>query len=463
MDILAALQKIEELKDVPEEQLNWLISKSDCFSVDEGKTLFAPGDPINRLHIILKGNFSLRLKRNNQFVNVGKFEQNTITGMLPYSRAQSAQAYAEALSDCMVLSLDEKHFKEMIRDQHELTTVFVHAMSTRIRQFTKREQQDDKMMALGKLSAGLAHELNNPSSAVVRSSQELAKQLKITPEKFKNVIKINMPDEVIDTISELLFSKINGGIKELSLLEKSGLEDELMDWLDEHSIEDSDEIAANFVDFGISDKDLETLSGEIPEAHLNSIFSWLNQVLTTEKLVNEIEDASQRINDLVSSVKSYTHMDQAPEKTPTDIHIGLNNTLTMLNHKLKHIKVIKNYGDNLPLASVLASPLNQVWTNLIDNAIDAMEDQEKKELTITTKKEGNFLNVEVADTGTGIPKDIQDKIFDPFFTTKAIGKGTGLGLEFVQQIIKVQHHGSVYLQSEPGNTIFTICLPIEEV
>ena len=175
MDTLAALQNIEELKEVPEEQLNWLISKSESYTVEEGKNLFAPGDPINRLHIILKGDFTLRLKRNNQFVSIGKFEQSSITGMLPYSRAQSAQAYAEALSDSQVLSLDEKYFKEMIRDQHELTTVFVHAMSTRIRQFTKREQQDDKMMALGKLSAGLAHELNNPSSAVVRSSCKTSK------------------------------------------------------------------------------------------------------------------------------------------------------------------------------------------------------------------------------------------------------------------------------------------------
>ncbi|WP_339880647.1 ATP-binding protein [uncultured Algoriphagus sp.] len=462
MNILAALQEIEELKDVPEEQLNWLISKSECYSVDEGKTLFAPGDPINRLHIILKGGFTLRLKRNNQFVSVGKFEQNTITGMLPYSRAHSALAYAEALSDCQVLSLDEKYFKEMIRDQHELTTVFVHAMSTRIRQFTQREQQDDKMMALGKLSAGLAHELNNPSSAVVRSSQELAKLLKVNPEKFKNIIKIKMSDEVINKMSDVLFSKINSGIKELSLMEKSSMEDELMDWLDDHSIEDSDEIAANFVDYGLTEEDLDSMAAEIPEENLNSILSWLNQVLTTEKLVHEIQDASQRINDLVSSVKSYTHMDQAPEKTSTDIHVGLNNTLTMLNHKLKNVKVIKNYEEDLPLACVLASPLNQVWTNLIDNAIDAMEDQEVKELTITTKREGKFINVKLTDTGMGIPQDIQDKIFDPFFTTKPVGKGTGLGLEFVQQIIKVQHHGSVYLESEPGNTTFTICIPIED-
>lgn len=462
MDTLAALKQIDELKDVPEEQLNWLINNSEFHEIKQGETMFSPGDPINRLFIILDGDFTLRLKRNNQFVNVGRLQKYTITGMLPYSRAQSARAYAEALSDSAVISLDEALFKEMIRDHHELTTVFVHAMSTRIRQFTKQEQQDDKMMALGKLSAGLAHELNNPSAAVVRSSKELSKLLKISPEKFKNVIKIKISDEEIDRITTTLFQKIDGNIKEMNLIEKSSLEDELIDWLDDHAIEDADELAANFVDFGITEDDLESFSEAIPDSQQNAIFSWLNQVFKTEKLVSEIEDASQRINDLVSSIKSYTHMDQAPEKTPTDIHVGLNNTLTMLNHKLKDVKVVKNYAEDLPKATILASPLNQVWTNLIDNAIDAMEDQAQKQLTISTKKEGEFLNIKIEDSGTGIPKEIQDKIFDPFFTTKGIGKGTGLGLEFVQQIIKVQHKGAVYLESEPGKTIFTICLPITE-
>lgn len=461
METLAALFEIEELKEVPQDQLNWLISKSECFDVKDGERLFSPGDPINKLFIILKGAFNLKLNRNNQYVDIGRFSEHAITGMLPYSRAQSAQAYAVALTDSRVLSLEEIHFPEMIKEQHELTTVFVHAMSTRIRQFTKREQQDDKMMALGKLSAGLAHELNNPSSAVVRSSQELAKHLKVTPNKFKDVIKIKMTDEAIDHITELLFSKIQAGLKDLSLIEKSAIEEELMDWFDDHKINDSDELAANFVEYGLKTDDFEAMAKDIPAAHRNPVFSWLNQVVTTEKLVNEIADASQRIKDLVSSVKSYTHMDQAPEKAPTDIHIGLNNTLTMLNHKLKSVEVIKQYGQDLPQPAIHASPINQVWTNLIDNAIDAMEDQVQKQLTITTVKEGDFIKVMLEDTGTGIPEDIQGKIFDPFFTTKAVGKGTGLGLEFVQQIVKTQHNGALYLESKPGRTLFTICLPIK--
>ena len=462
METLAALKAIEGLKDVPEDQLNWFISKSKRFEVKTGERLFSPGEPINRLLIVLEGGFRLKIPRNNQFVQLGKFEKNEMGGLLPYSRAQNAIAYAEAISDSDVLSFDDIYFKELIRDHHELTTVFVHAMSTRIRQFTKRAQQDDKMMSLGKLSAGLAHELNNPSAAVVRSSQELAKHLKTTPDSFKNIIKINMSDEEVDRVNAMLFQKMADGVQSLSLMEKSNLEDELMDWLDDHDVEDSDELAANFVDYGITEEDLEAIAEGMPEENLEPAFGWINQMLTTEKLVNEIEDASQRINDLVSSIKSYTHMDQAPEKAPTDIHIGINNTLIMLNHKLKHIEVIKDYDTELPPCDILPSPINQVWTNLIDNAIDAMEDREEKRLTITTKRDGDFANVLIADTGGGIPQDIQEKIFDPFFTTKAVGKGTGLGLEFVQQIIKAQHNGAIYLDSEPGKTVFTICFPIRE-
>ena len=448
------------MESVPEAQLQWLIQKSSHQKINSGELIFKPGDPIDKLIIILKGDFNLKVQRDNHFKIVGKFSAASITGLLPYSRATTARGYAEALHDAEVLILEKQWFTEMINQCHDLTTVFVQAMSSRIRQFTKREQQDDKIMALGKLSAGLAHELNNPSAAVVRSSQELLKHLKLSPNRFKEAIKIDLSDAQIDRINESIFSKIQAGSKTLTLMEKSELEDDLMDWFEDHNINGGDEIAETFVEYGIEVEDLEYIVENASPEYLAPIFGWINQLLTTEKLVSEIEDASKRINDLVKSIKSYTHMDQAPEKASTDIHIGLDNTLKIFNHKLRGIDVVKNYQEDLPQPEILAGPINQVWTNLIDNAIDAMENQEVKKLTITTKKEGDFVNVIIQDTGSGIPQEMIDQIFDPFFTTKPIGKGTGLGLEFVQQIVKVQHNGAVYVDSKPGDTKFTICFPI---
>ncbi|MFT6854877.1 MAG: signal transduction histidine kinase [Cyclobacteriaceae bacterium] len=463
MNTISKLKEIKELAEVPETQLQWIIDRSACISFEKGDHLFSPGVAIDKLFIILEGEFILKAKRNNQFQVLGKFPQNTITGLLPYSRASKATGYAEATKPAQVLVLNGTEFKVMIQECHELTTALVHIMSSRIRQFTKREQQDDKMMSLGKLSAGLAHELNNPSSAVVRSAQELSRNLKYLPENFKNVIKIRMSDKEVDDVNEILFDKVKKGLKSWSLIEKSGREDELMDWLDDEEVADSDEIATNFTDFDIEVDDLDLIKEKTGTDYLASVIGWLNQVITTEKLVGEIEDASQRINDLVQSIKSYTHMDQSPEKHAVDIHIGLDNTITMLNHKIKSgkIEIIKHYDRLLPPIPLLQGLINQVWTNLIDNAIDAMNDTENKQLTIETLKDGNFVNIAITDSGMGIPEDIQGKIFDPFFTTKSIGQGTGLGLEFVQEIVRLQHNGAVYLKSVPGNTTFTICLPLE--
>lgn len=462
-EILQLLSQIPDFEEVPESQLQWVMDKSECLTLEKGEHLFAPGEPIDKLLIILDGSFVLKLPRNNQLQTVGTFEAPVISGMLPYSRADKARAYGTALKHSCVVSLNESYFIEMIRECHELTTALVHNMSTRIRQFTKREQQDDKLMSLGKLSAGLAHELNNPSAAVVRSSKELAKHLKYVPDKFKAVIKIDMNEEKVDRVNAILFDSVSRGIKELSMMEKSDLEDELLDWLEERDIEDSDELAENFVDFGIEVSHLESISEDTPEEHQQAVFGWVNQVLTTERLVNEIEDASQRISDLVFSVKSYTHMDQAPDKVATNIHEGINNTLTMLNHKLKgsNVEIVKNYDESIATPEILPSSVNQVWTNLLDNAIDAMEDQSEKKLTITTSQDGDFIKVKINDSGSGIPEDVKDKIFDPFFTTKPIGKGTGLGLENVQQIIRVHHNGTVDVDSKPGDTTFTVCVPIK--
>ncbi|MEM1406895.1 MAG: ATP-binding protein [Bacteroidota bacterium] len=461
IDVLSQLKTIEDFKHVPQEQLQWIIDNGSCTVYQVGDSLFEKGDTMDKMFIILTGRFQIKIAQNDQFRNMGNFNAKSITGTLPYSRAVVASGYAEATRESHVLILHKNHFKTMIRNHEELTTALVHNMSSRIRSFTKLQQQNDKMMALGKLSAGLAHELNNPSAAVVRSAQSLKKHLSFLPEDFKKVIKIQATDKQVDCVNHILFGRVAQGVQNLPLLQKTECEDIIAAWLEERGVEDGYELAENFVDFAFSEEDFKTIEGCVRREDLLPVINWLNQVLTTEKLVNEIEDASQRINDLVLSVKSYTHMDQAPEKHPVDIHKGIHNTLTMLKHKIGKGGIeVETILSELPAVPLFVSEMNQVWTNLIDNAIDAIEDSNTKKLNIETLRDGDFVNINITDSGKGIPEDILDKIFDPFFTTKPVGKGTGLGLDVVQQIIS-QHNGAIKVNSKPGKTTFNICLPIK--
>lgn len=463
MDIITTIRGIDEFQDIPTNQLEWLIANSEPRTLNEGDFLFQPGDLMDHLFIILSGKYVVKVEQNNQFKVVANLEDPLVTGLLPYSRAKEVKGYCEATRTGEVLGLHKKHFRQMIVEHEELTTALVHTMSTRIREFTKSQQQNEKLMSLGKLSAGLAHELNNPAAAVVRSAQFMKELQANTPEKFKNVLQIKLSDDQVDSVTDLLFSKINSGVITLSMMDRSEKEDELLDWLDEREVENSEDIADNLVDFGFTVDELEDAYDGIPEEHVGPSVNWMNQVLTTEKLVSEIEDASSRIGELVKSIKSYTHMDQSPEMKPIDIHEGLDNTLVMLNHKLKksNIELVKAYDETLALVDGLPSALNQVWTNLIDNAIDAMKSADKRELRIETLRDGEFVNINVHDSGSGIPEDIQDKIFDPFFTTKEVGEGTGMGLEMVHRIIANDHNGSIKVKSKPGDTVFQVCFPVK--
>ena len=458
--LLDTLKNIPDLHDVPEDQLQWLIDQGTCKTYQTGEYAFKKDEPVENMMIILTGSFSIKVKQGENFRLISQAQAGTITGYLPYSRATAATGYSEANEDSKVLLLPRSKIKEMIHQHDELTTALVHVMSTRIRQFTKMQQQNDKMMALGKLSAGLAHELNNPSAAVVRSARSLKKHLSYLPEHFKQVISIRTDEDTINFVNEMVFNKAEEGIRDLKMNERAAIEDEIAEWLEDAGFEDGYELSENFVDFGFTLHDMDNIKSRLRDDDIKAVINWLSQVLTTEKLVNEIEDASERINKLVTSVKSYTHMDQAPEKHAADIHKGINSTLTMLRHKLDKagIKVDKEYGE-LPDVCLYVSEMNQVWTNLIDNAIDAMGQSDQQVLTISTQVENDHARIDITDTGEGIPADIKDQIFDPFFTTKPVGQGTGLGLDVVQQII-TQHNGSISVDSKTGQTTFTICLPI---
>lgn len=361
----------------------------------------------------------------------------------------------------MTYPLDK--MKELINHHFEITQALVHVMTTRVRDFMTIQQQNEKMMALGKLSAGLAHELNNPAAAIVRGSTSLLNHIRISPETFKEVIAIKMTAADVDKVSNKMFEVLARKEKPvLTLMQRAAREDDFAECLKSHNVTNSGEIAENLIEFGFTSQDMEDFALIVPPEYLPQVLNWVNNNLVTEKMVNDIQESSQRISKLVSAVKNFTHMDRGYDKEYIDIHSGISNTLTMLTHKIRkgNVQLAEEYDTSLPPVKAFVGELNQVWTNLIDNALDAMEVNTKGLLRIKTKRDRQYAEVTITDDGPGIPADIKNQIFDPFFTTKEIGKGTGLGLDVVTKIVR-QHGGEVKVNSEPGNTTFAVCFPID--
>lgn len=457
------LSKIEVLQNVPASQLEWFISKSETVTIPEGDFLFESGKPADHVLIVLSGKYIIYIDRQGKRREVSEVLPGDISGVLPYSRMVKAGGYAQCLERSEVLTMHRDHFPEMIKEHYELTQAFVHVMNNRIRTFTTLQNQNEKLMSLGKLSAGLAHELNNPASAIVRSSNALRDHLKSQPDKFKKVIGIRMSNEQIDTVNDVLFSKIgNHQASCLSLMARADVEDELTDWLEDHGIEDAYELVENLVEFGFSIDDLDRIKEKTGEEYLPPVIGWIEGSLSTEKMVEEIQDASNRISELITSIKSYTHMDQSGDRQLVDLHDGIRSTCIMLKHKFKknQVELVEEFADDLPRVKALPGELNQVWTNIIDNALDVLGDVEGAKLTIYSRKDREFVRVSIIDNGPGIPDDVKTKIFDPFFTTKELGKGTGLGLDVVMKIVQA-HRGDVKVRTEAGRTEFEVCLPVE--
>jgi signal transduction histidine kinase len=457
------LRSVDVFEGVPADQLQWMIDNSNCLTTTEGEHFFHAGDPVLGAYIIISGRIKLYVVRQNEISEIGILEPKAVSGALPFSRATKITVNAKVLESGGVMVLPTEKFRELVATHYELTAAFVHVMTDRVRNFTSLQQQNEKMMALGKLSAGLAHELNNPAAAIVRGSETLKEHLALEPEAFKEVMNIRMDPRDVDFVKDKLFEILGRKEKpKITLVQRTQLADEMREWMDEHKILNSDEITENFLDYCFSCEDMEAFQEHIPDEFLSPVFNWVSSNLVTERMIQDIYDASQRIFSLIQSVKNFTHMDQGKGMEFIDIHSGIASTLTMMQYKLRkgNIEVVKEFDDHLPKVKALAGELNQVWTNLIDNAVDAMAVNGRGQLTIRTQKDHSFARVSIIDNGTGIPEDIQSSIFDPFFTTKDIGKGTGLGLDMVQRIVKGQHHGSVKVNSIPGHTEFVVCLPI---
>lgn len=447
--------------EVPDEDLDWLLAESEIREIAPGELLFESGKPVDHLYILLEGDVQVVLDRDGRREALARYAPGEITGLLPYSRMKTSMAEGTAIVPSKAALLHKSKFREMGHDHEALMQTLVSYMADRVKNFTTTVQQNEKMLSLGKLSAGLAHELNNPASAIVRSSRELFKHLGQVSANFRRVTAIHLTDAQINQLEELVFKHIRHcKIAELSLVERSALEDETADWLETRGADDGYEYAETLVEYNLTPERLEKIKELLGADNFLPALEWLHHVLVTERMVTEIQEAGDRISSLIAAVKTYTHMDRATDKAPADLREGLRSTITMLKHKLrdKQIEVAEHYEDDLPDVPLFGGEMNQVWTNLIDNAADAMESGGK--LEIEARRAGDFVETRITDNGSGVPPEQLSKIFDPFYTTKAPGQGTGLGLDVAFRIVK-KHNGAIKAESEPGRTTFCVCLPLQ--
>ncbi len=460
-DIRETLLQIPTFQDLPADESNWILAHASLLQLAQDQYLFRKGQKADHMWIVLAGRVQLIIEQNGQTIPVNTVMPGSITGLLPYSRLQVAAGTGIAMDDVTILTIHRQQFPEMIVQCPELVQRLVVILTSRVRDFTRQQEQRDKLLSLGKLSAGLAHEFNNPVAAIARTVDELRKRVSGLPDHMHDMITQQITPREIVTIRAFLSTKSKQPLPELSAFERSAREDILTSWLDDRQVAQSWMVAETFVRHGYTIEDLENLSTQVTPSALIPLLSWIESSLATAGLVEEIDSASRRISQLVESVKIYTHMDQSADQQLLDLHPGLRSTLTVLQHKLseKNIQVATQFEENPPRILGYVSELNQVWTNLIDNAIDALLSGGK--LTITTQTQGNFFVVKIIDSGTGIAPEILPKIFDPFFTTKPVGKGTGLGLDVVNRILQ-NHQAVINVKSEAGHTEFAVCFPLGE-
>jgi len=452
------LLRVPAFADLPEDQIAWFLSRAEEMQIKAGETYVRQGDPADWLFVILEGQFQWRGEFGGETV-VLSGKPGDVTGVLPFSRMKQFAVTGRAVVDGRILRFPTSQFSELVQKMPELTTRLVGLMSDRIRETTRIEQQRDRLASLGKLSAGLAHELNNPASAAKRATSQLRVILKKIKDASHELGKRDLTPAQRAEIESLEVSFTVQDVPPPDPLTISDLEDKLDSLLRSHGQNDLWMLAAGLARRNIQPEVLESLFSKLDAVTARAALVRIAASVEVASLLHEIESSTSRISDLVGAIKQYTYMDQSAVQN-VDIVKSLEITLTILNHKLKQGVAVQRDYQRVPLlVNSFGSELNQVWTNVIDNAIDAMHG--KGELRVRTYREDGCVVVEISDNGPGISPEVQPHIFEPFFTTKGVGEGTGLGLDTVQRIVK-KHRGSIQVTSKPGDTRFQIWLPLAE-
>ena len=465
-DELRTLFLFEHLHDA---QLGWLSDRGRVVEYPAGATIHAEGAPASCFLVLLDGSLAMSKR-----VQGGEIELIRTDYRGAYTGAFDAvvpdrgvpklyPATARAVTACRLFEISAADFGKAVWKWFPMAAHLLEGAATQGANASQIIERHERLVALGSVTAGLTHELNNPVAAVMRASDRLREMLAEMRLKVGDMVRSQLPAEQLEAIAKLAGEALERrrDAPTLSPLETNDREDEIADWLEEHGVAEAWDYAPTLVAAGIGEEWLERLAEAVPPPHVDAGLSYPVRALESDGLLDEITEAAARISELLTSAKQYTQMDRAPLQT-FDVHDGLDATLTMLGHKLHDgIEVVRDYDRSLPEIAAYPGELNQVWTNLIDNAVDAMDGNGT--LTVRTRPDlDDRLVVEIADTGPGVPDDVRSRIFEPFFTTKPVGKGTGLGLDIAWRIVVGRHHGDIRVESTPGDTRFQVVLPFRD-
>jgi signal transduction histidine kinase len=463
-EVAEAIDNIGPLHGLPFQDRLWLARHGQEYIANPGDILFEEGAPAEHMVLILKGEIHVRRQHGGPMtLFIGRTGQ--MTGLLPFSRMKGYGGQGFAVSPVWTLLIHRSVFPEMLAAVPSMAQRVVSTLLDRVREVTRIEQQAEKLAALGQLAGNLSHELNNPASAAQRAAATLLTALRANRSNRVKLITLRLTEEQMEKVvawEEKIFSRSGETLDppaETDALGFIGREESLRAWLNGAGCGDSWEVAAQMAEQLVTIADLDELSGFLSPGECCVVLQYFARYLRSARAAETIVNSTARIFDLIGAVKDYSNMDRAPI-LEVDVAAGLDATLQMLASRMTHIEIERDYQPDLPRISAYSGELNQVWTALIENALDALGNNGR--LRVACRLEGDMLLVEIWDTGPGIPPELQERIFEPFFTTKAPGKGLGLGLDNAMRIVR-KHSGHLSVKSEPGSTCFRVRLPLDQL